>query len=239
VERAVVMISPLTPRQETCMSPIVLHHLEMSRSTRVIWALEELGLDYELRTYKRDKNMRADPALKDVHPLGKSPVLVTDGMVLAESAAILEYLVDLGEGAALQGQTPQERQNVRYWLHFAEGTLMPTLLMSLVHSKAVEKVPFFIKPMVKGILSTIDGAFTNPEIVRNMAFVEQTLAGHRWLAGETFTLADIQMSYALQAGVQRTPAGQIHPNIHSYIQRFQARPAYKKAVERGGRSMPG
>ncbi len=220
------------------MSAIVLHHLELSRSTRVLWAIEELGLDYEIKTYKRDKNMRADPALKQVHPLGKSPVLVTDGMVLAESAAILEYLVDKGEGA-LQPQNPQERQNVRYWLHFAEGTLIPTLLMSLVHRTAIEKVPFFIKPMVKGILGGIDGAFTTPEILSNMAFVEQALAGRTWLAGENFTAADIQMSYGLQAGVKQAPRGQSYPNILAYIQRFEARPAYKKAVEIGGSPMPG
>ena len=220
------------------MSAIVLHHLELSRSTRVLWALEELGLNYEIKTYKRDKNMRADPALKQVHPLGKSPVVVTNGMALAESAAILEYLVDLGEGA-LQPQTPQERQDVRYWLHFAEGTLMPTLLMSLVHGTAIEKVPFFIKPLLKGILGGIDGAFTNPEIVGNMAFVEQTLTERPWLAGENFTAADIQMSYGVQAGVQRAPKGQHYPNIHAYIERFEARPAYKKAVQIGGSPIPG
>ncbi len=220
------------------MSTIVLHHLELSRSTRVLWALEELKLPYEIKTYKRDKNMRADPALKQIHPLGKSPVVVIDGMVLAESAAILEYLVDLGDGA-LRPQTPGERQEVRYWLHFAEGTLIPTLLMSLIHSKAIEKVPFLIKPMVKGVLGTIDGVFTNPEILRNMAFVEQTLAGRPWLAGENFTAADIQMSYALQAGVHQAPGNQHYPNIASYIQRFEARPAYGKAVEIGGSPIPG
>ena len=220
------------------MSTIVLHHLELSRSTRVLWALEELGLPYEIKTYKRDKNMRADPALKQIHPLGKSPVVVIDGMVLAESAAILEYLVDLGDGA-LQPQSPGERQDVRYWLHFAEGTLMPTLLMSLVHGKAIEKVPFVIKPMVKSVVGTIDGIFTNPEILRNMAFVEQTLAERPWLAGENFTAADIQMSYGLQAGVHQAPGGQHYPNIASYIQRFEARPAYGKAVEIGGSPIPG
>lgn len=220
------------------MSTIVLHHLELSRSTRVLWALEELGLPYEIKTYKRDKNMRADPALKQIHPLGKSPVVVIGGMVLAESAAILEYLVDLGDGA-LQPQTPGERQDVRYWLHFAEGTLMPTLLMSLIHSKAIEKVPFIIRPMVKGVLGTIDGVFTHPEILRNMAFVEQTLAERPWLAGENFTAADIQMSYGLQAGVHQAPGGQHYPNIASYIQRFEARPAYGKAVEIGGSPIPG
>ena len=220
------------------MSTIVLHHLELSRSTRVLWALEELGLPYEIKTYKRDKNMRADPALKQIHPLGKSPVVVIDGMVLAESAAILEYLVDLGDGA-LQPQTPGERQDVRYWLHFAEGTLMPTLLMSLIHSKAIEKVPFVIKPMVKSVVGTIDGIFTHPEILRNMAFVEQTLAERPWLAGENFTAADIQMSYGLQAGVHQAPGGQHYPNIASYIQRFEARPAYGKAVEIGGSPIPG
>lgn len=219
------------------MSAIVLHHLELSRSTRVLWALEELGLDYELKTYKRDKNFRADPALKKVHPLGKSPVVVVDGMALAESAAILEYLVDMGEGA-LRPQTPEERQKVRYWLHFAEGTLMPTLLMSLVHNTAIQKVPFIIRPLVKGILGTVDGAFTNPEIVRNMGFVEQTLSTQPWLAGERFTAADIQMSYGLQAGIRRAPEGQSYPNIQAYIQRFEARPAYKEAVELGGIPMP-
>ena len=220
------------------MSAIVLHHLELSRSTRVLWALEELGLDYEIKTYKRDKNFRADPALKQVHPLGKSPVVEVDGMALAESAAILEHLVEMGDGT-LRPQSPQERQDVRYWLHFAEGTLMPTLLMSLVHSAAIDKVPFLIKPVVKGILGTIDGAFTNPEIIRNMGFVEQTLGTQTWLAGERFTAADIQMSYGLQAGVKRAPKGQSYPNIQAYIQRFEARPAYQKAVAVGGSPMPG
>jgi glutathione S-transferase len=219
------------------MSAIVLHHLELSRSTRVLWALEEMGLDYEIKTYKRDKNFRADPALKEVHPLGKSPVVQVDGMALAESAAILEHLVEMGDGT-LRPQTPQERQQVRYWLHFAEGTLMPTLLMSLVHGTAIDKVPFLIRPVVKGILGTIDGAFTNPEIIRNMGFVEQTLSTQPWLAGDNFTAADIQMSYGLQAGVKRAPKGQIYPNIQAYIQRFEARPAYKKAVEIGGSPMP-
>ena len=219
------------------MATIVLHHLELSRSTRVLWALEELGLTYEIKTYKRDKNFRADKALKQVHPLGKSPVIVTDGMVLAESAAILEYLVDVGDGA-LRPETAQERQNVRYWLHFAEGTLMPTLLMSLVHGAAIDKVPFIIKPVVKGILGAIDGAFTNPEIIRNMDFVEQILGRQSWLAGERFTAADIQMSYGLQAGIKRSPKGQTYPKIQSYIQRFEARSAYKKAVEIGGSPMP-
>lgn len=219
------------------MSAIVLHHLELSRSTRVLWALEELGLDYEIKTYKRDKNFRADPALKEVHPLGKSPVVQVDGMALAESAAILEHLVEMGDGT-LRPQTPQERQQVRYWLHFAEGTLMPTLLMSLVHGTAIDKVPFLIRPVVKGILGTIDGAFTNPEIIRNMGFVEQTLSTQPWLAGDNFTAADIQMSYGLQAGVKRAPTGQSYPNIQAYIQRFEARPAYKKAVEIGGNPMP-
>jgi len=219
------------------MSSILLHHLELSRSTRVLWALEELGLPYEVKTYKRDKNFRADPALKEVHPLGKSPVVEVDGMALAESAAILEHLVEMGDGA-LRPQTPQEQQQVRYWLHFAEGTLMPTLLMSLVHNTAINKVPFFIKPVVKGILGTIDGAFTNPEILRNMGFVEQTLSTQPWLAGERFTAADIQMSYGLQAGVKRAPKGQSYPKIQDYIQRFEARPAYKKAVEIGGAPMP-
>ena len=219
------------------MSTIVLHHLELSRSTRVLWALEELALPYEIKTYKRDKNMRADPALKQIHPLGKSPVVVIDDLVLAESGAILEHLVEMG-GGALQPQSQQERQNVRYWLHFAEGTLIPTLLMSLIHNKSIEKVPFFLKPILKSILSTIDGVYTNPEILGNMAFVEQTLADRTWLAGENFTAADIQMSFGLQGGVQWASATHDYPNICSYIQRFEARPAYKRAVEIGGSPMP-
>lgn len=219
------------------MSAIVLHHLELSRSTRVLWALEELALPYEIKTYKRDKNMRADPALKQVHPLGKSPVVVVDGMVLAESGAILEHLVEIG-GGALQPQSKQERQNVRYWLHFAEGTLMPTLLMSLIHNKSIEKVPFFVKPVVKSILGAIDGVYTNPEILGNMAFVEETLAERMWLAGENFTAADIQMSFGLQGAVQRASIARLYPNICSYIQRFEARPAYKRAVEIGGSPIP-
>ena len=219
------------------MSTIVLHHLERSRSTRILWALEELGLPYELKTYARDKNMRADAALKNVHPLGKAPVVVIDGQTLAESGAILERLVELSDGA-LQPATAAGEQDVRYWLHFAEGTLLPTLLMSLVHATAIAKVPFFMRPLVKGILGAIDGAFTNVEIARNLGFVEKTLDGRQWLAGDAFTVADVQMSYALQAGIRRAPKGKQYPNIEAYIQRFEARPAYQKAIELGGHPMP-
>jgi glutathione S-transferase len=218
------------------MPTVTLHHLKLSRSTRVLWLLEELGLPYEIKVYTRDKAFRAPPELKAVHPLGKSPVVTVDDTVLAESGAIIEHLLDVfGEGRLRpEVGTPQHLQ-FRYWLHYAEGSLMTPLLVAFIMNKTkTAKVPFFIKPVINGIVSKINGSYTMPELVNHFAFVDAELAKSPWFAGDEFTAADIQMSYPVEAGLQRSGLADQHPHIVKWLNAVRQRPAYKRAIEKGG-----
>jgi len=217
---------------------ITVHHLNNSRSQRVLWLLEELGQPYEIVRYERDRaTMLAPASLKAVHPLGKSPVVVTDdGMTLAESGAILETLTErYGHGllAPLAG-TPQAAR-YRYWLHYAEGSAMPPLLLKLMFDR-IEKspVPFFVKPIVKGIAGKAKAAFIGPQLKTHLDFMEGELAKSAWFAGEDFSAADIQMSFPVEAARARGGLDESRPRLMAYLERIHARPAYQRAVERGG-----
>ena len=191
-----------------------VHHLENSRSHRIVWLMEELELPYELKIYKRHpKTMRAPEDLKAVHPLGKSPVVTIDDVVLAESGAILE---ELASGTALCPEPGTEAyRRYLYWLHYAEGSLMPPLLVALVTSKIrTAKVPFFVKPIASGIVDKIDGQFTNDELDKSFGWCESTLAKQPWFAGDEFSAADIQMSYPLEVGRIRAP--RVLPAVHLF-----------------------
>ena len=216
---------------------IVVHHLENSRSQRVLWLLEELGLAYELKHYKRDpKTMLAPPELKAIHPLGKSPVVTDDGVTLAESGAIIEALLDkYGEGRLRPAAGTPEYQRFRYWLHYAEGSAMPPLLLKLVFDRMERgPAPFFMKPILKGIAGKVKSAFITPQIDTHTAFVNGELGKSTWFAGDDFSAADIQMSFPMEAVVSRGDVGERIPNIKKFVDTIHARPAYKKALERGG-----
>jgi glutathione S-transferase len=221
---------------------ITVHHLENSRSQRVLWLLEELGLAYEIKRYKRNpKTLLAPPELQKVHPLGKSPVISEGGITVAESGAIIEYLLDThGAGRLRPAPGTPEQRRCTYYLHFAEGSLMPPMLVGLIFDKVREaKVPFFIKPVVKGIAAQVDKAYTAPNVTRLVAFLENELQGRDWFAGPEFSAADIQMSYPLEAAAARgllTPAGQ--PRLQAWLQRIHARPAYQRALAAGGPFSP-
>ena len=169
---------------------IVVHHLERSRSHRVLWMLEELGLPYELVTYQRDpQTILAPPALRAIHPLGKSPVITDDGIAIAESGAILEYLVERHGGGRLAPAvgTPAHLR-YRYFLHYAEGSLMPPLLVKLIASKiATAKMPFFARPIARKIAGSIESSFVDPNLTRHLAFLEAELTGRTWFAGDELT----------------------------------------------------
>ena len=216
---------------------ITVHHLENSRSQRVLWLLEELGLPYEVQRYARDpKTMLAPPALTRVHPLGKSPVISDGEVTVAESGAIVEYLLDTYGQGRLQPQrgTPEWRRYT-YWLHFAEGSAMPPLLMKLVFDKVRSApVPFFVKPVVKGIADKVTSSFITPNIERQLDFMEGELAGRPWFAGDAFTAADIQMSFPLEAAASRAGLGASRPRLLDWLKRIHARPAYRRALEVGG-----
>lgn len=212
---------------------IILHHLNNSRSQRILWLLEELGLEYEIKYYTRDpETMLAPESLKKVHPLGKSPVIGDGELTLAESGAIIEYLTGK-YGKELIPADPKDYVQYLYWLHYAEGSLMPPLLMKLVFDKIRSSpMPFFIKPVARGIADTVHKTFLGPNIKTHMSFVEQHLARHPWFAGENFSAADIQMSFPLEASGSRVEGD--HPHIRGYLAKIHARPAYQKALEVGG-----
>jgi glutathione S-transferase len=217
---------------------IVVHHLERSRSHRILWMLEELGLDYELRNYARDREtLLAPAALRAVHGMGKSPVITDGDLTLAESGAILEYLVDCyGTGRFAPAPGTPERTRYTYWMHFAEGSAMPYLVMKLVFDRIERaKMPFFAKPVARAIAARARSGFVMPNIERMLAHVEAELGESEWFAGE-FSAADVQMSFPLEASMKRGGTG--HPRIAAFVARIQARPAYRRASERGGGFSP-
>jgi glutathione S-transferase len=220
---------------------IVVHHLENSRSQRVLWLLEELGLPYEVRRYERDpKTMLAPEALRQVHPLGKSPVITDGADVVAESGAIVEFLVDRYGPSREQGSlVPQagtpERLRYTYWLHFAEGTAMAPLLMKLIFDRiASSPMPFFARPIARAIASKVLEGFVMPNIQRQLEFMETALQSSEWFAGDAFSAADIQMSFPLEAGAARGGLDHRYPRLQAFLARIHARPAYQRALERGG-----
>lgn len=216
---------------------IVVHHLNNSRSQRVLWLLEELGLEYEIKSYQRDpKTMLAPDSLRQVHPLGKSPVISDGELTVAESGAITEYLVErygLGRLAPAPG-TP-ERLRYTYWLHYAEGSAMPPLLLKLVFDRIeAGPMPFFVKPFARAIAQRAKSSFVQPQIDRHLDYMEAELVKHPWFAGEEFSAADIQMSFPIEAAAARAGLNASRPNLMSYLERIHSRPAYKRALERGG-----
>lgn len=214
---------------------IILHHLNNSRSQRILWLLEELGLEYEIKLYERNKKtMLAPESLKLVHPLGKSPV-ITDGLVtVAESGAIIEYLLNVYGNGRLKPKvgTPEELR-YSFWLHYAEGSLMPPLLLKLIFLKIESgPMPFFIKPIARGISKKVHEAFITPQLRLHFGYLESELQKSTWFAGEEFTAADIQLSFPIEAGHARKIFHS--PKLNAYLERIHARSAYQKALSRGG-----
>jgi glutathione S-transferase len=217
-------------------SPPRVHHLENSRGLRVLWLLEELEVPYDIQRYARDKHFRAPPELQNVHPLGRSPVVAIDGHVLAESGAIIEYFVDRA-GGRLRPTDQEAFLRYRFFLHYAEGSAMPPLLVQLIVEKLRQQpVPFFVKPIARAIGNGIENSFSAPAIATHFDFVNSELATRPYFAGEEFSAADIQMIYAVEAALTRGRSR--WPHILAWRQRVTARDAYKRAESRGGPSMP-
>ena len=216
---------------------ITVHHLENSRSQRVLWLLEELGLDYEVKRYARDpKTSLAPGELLQVHPLGKSPVITDGRTTVAESGAIIEYLVDAhGNGRLKPPPGSDDLQRWRYWLHFAEGSAMPPLLFTLVCDKVkTAPMPFFVKPIARAIAGKVMDGFVTPNLRRQLDFMEAELGRQKWFAGDEFSAADVQMSFPLEAAAQRAGLDDRRPKLKAFLKRIHARPAYKRALQRGG-----
>ena len=216
---------------------ITVHHLENSRSHRILWLLEELGVPYEIRHYKRDpKTSLAPPELLKVHPLGKAPVITEDANTIAESGAIIEYLVEHhGNGALVPAPGTPEKLRYTYWMHFADGTAMPPLVMKLVFNR-VERapMPFFAKPIARGISRKVKEGFIDPNLERIVKHIDAELGRGGWFAGSEFTAADIQMSFPVEAAAARADAAAL-PNVKRFLDRIHERPAYRRAIEKGGK----
>jgi glutathione S-transferase len=217
---------------------IIVHHLNNSRSQRILWLLEELGLAYEIKKYQRDpKTMLAPPELRAVHALGKSPVIQDGDSIVAESGAIIEYLVGrYGDGRlAPQAGTP-ERLRYTYFLHYAEGSAMPPLLLKLVFDRVESTpAPFFVRPIARAIANKVKDSFVLPQIRQHLAFLEGELAQRAWFAGDAFSAADIQLSFPLEAAAARGGLDAKYPKLSAFLERIHARPAYQRALERGGK----
>jgi glutathione S-transferase len=222
---------------------LTVHHLETSRSQRILWLLEELGVPYEIKVYRRDARTRlAPPELKAIHPLGKSPVVTDGSEVVAESGAIIEYLVEKygqqrqGELAHLEPArgTPEYRQ-CRYWMHYAEGSLMNWLVMKLVFVTIPNRpMPFFAKPIARAICGKVQEQLVDPNLQAATRFLEDHLARNAWFAGDAITMADFQMSFAVEALLSRATGTADHPHLSAYRDRIRARPAYQRAEAKGG-----
>lgn len=217
---------------------ITVHHLENSRSQRVLWLLEELGVQYRVKRYARDPETKLAPAsLRKVHPLGKSPVVTDAALTVAESGAIIEYLVDTyGEDSGLRpaAGTPA-RLRYTYWLHYAEGSAMPPLLLGLIFRKMPEApMPFFVRPVVRGIAGKVISSYVQPQLELHLDFMESELGKSEWFAGDEFTAADVQMSFPLEAAGAAELLGETRPRLQAFIERITARPAYQRALKKGG-----
>ncbi len=222
---------------------IIVHHLEKSRSQRVLWLLEELGLPYELKVYRRDsKTMLAPPELKQIHPLGKSPVITDGALTIAESGAILEYLVDSYGAQAPAGLGPLKpapgteayRQYI-YWMHYAEGSLMPSLVMKLIFSRIpTQPMPFFVRPIARQICGKVEANFIDPAVAAHLKFMDEHLSSHAWFAGDQMSVADVQMSFPVIAALSRSAGATNFSHIAAYARKIEARPAYQRALAKGG-----
>ena len=216
---------------------ITVHHLNNSRSQRVLWLLEELGLAYEIVHHQRDATtMLAPPSLLAVHPLGKSPVITDDGVTVAETGAIVEYLLErYGQGRLLPQAGSADALRYRYWLHFAEGSAMPPLLLTLIFDRVANgPMPFFVKPIARTISNKVMDLMVRPNLKRQLDFMEAELGRNTWFAGEQLTGADIMMSFPLEAAAQRAGLNASRPRLMAFLQRIHARPAYMLALKRGG-----
>ena len=222
---------------------IIVHHLNNSRSQRVLWLLEELGVPYEVKRYERDATtMLAPPELLAVHPLGKSPVITDGDETIAESGAILEYIVEK-YGAQAKGELAQLQpapgskayRQSRFWMHYAEGSLMNWLVMKLVFMTIPKQpMPFFVRPIARAICGNVQTKLIDPNLATALAFIEEHLGRNAWFAGGSISIADFQMSFAVEAALARSTDTVQYTKLAAYRDRMVARPAYQRAIAKGG-----
>lgn len=216
---------------------ITVHHLTRSRSHRILWLLEELEIPYQFKIYQRHPvTQTAPPELVKIHPLGKSPVITDGKYTIAESGAIIEYIIDhYGKGQLRPQLGSDDYLKYQYYMHYTEGSLMPPLVLSLIFNMIPKQpMPFFIKPVMKEISRNIHKIYINPQIHLNLKFLESELEKNKWFSGSEFSAADIQISFAIMGVINGLGDNKNYPKLRQFIKSIQARPAYKKAIEKGG-----
>ena len=215
---------------------IIVHHLNDSRSQRVLWLLEELGVEYEVKRYERDARTRlAPPELRAIHPLGKSPVIQHGDVIVAETGAIVEYLLETFPESGLKPAAgTADARRYTYWLHYAEGSAMTPLLLKLIFGVIPQRSPLLIRPIARGISKKVGAAMIDPQIASHLGYWEAELNRSEWFAGDRFTAADIMMSFPLEAAGSRAPYGSKMPKTRAFLERIHARPGYQRALQRGG-----
>jgi glutathione S-transferase len=214
---------------------LTVHHLNNSRSQRVLWLLEELGVPHEVKHYQRDpKTMAAPAALLAVHPLGKSPVVTDEGRTIAETGAIVEYiLAKYGQGRLTPPAESEDHLRYTYWLHFAEGSAMPPLVMTLLFTELPKRTPVLVRPIARMISKTVQTSYLAPQIERQLDLMEAELGRSVWFAGPDMTGADVLMSFPVEAAASRNGLGS-RPRLAQWLKTVHARPAYQRALQEGG-----
>ncbi len=214
---------------------IIVHHLNNSRSQRVLWLLEELGVPYEVKRYERDaKTMLAPASLRAIHPLGKSPVITDDGRTIAETGAIVDYIINrYADGRLIPPPDTDERLRYTYWLHFAEGSAMPPLVMTLLFGEIPKRAPALIRPIARMIGKSVQSGYLNPMLDSHLDLMEAELARSAFFASDAFSAADVMMSFPVEAASARVGLSG-HPKLEAWLRQIHARPAYKAALEKGG-----
>lgn len=214
---------------------ITVHHLNNSRSQRILWLLEELSVPYEVKHYQRDaKTMLAPPELLAIHPLGKSPVITDGDRTVAETGAIIDYILgEYGQGRLIPPAGTQERLRYTYWLHFAEGSAMPPLVMTLLFTEVGKRAPLLIRPIAKAIGAQVNNSFLRPNIEKQQALMEAELKLSGWFAGDAFSAADVMMSFPVEAAASRGGLG-ANTHLQTWLTTIHARPAYQAALKKGG-----
>lgn len=215
---------------------ITIHHLNNSRSHRIIWLMEELGIPYDIKYYQRnEKTKLAPPELLKIHPLGLSPVITDGDITLAESGAIIEYILHTyGKDQLKPPAGSKEWTQYLYWLHYTEGTLAPVMLLRLIFFGIYTQSPFFIKPITGAIRKKFTNLFIAPRLTNQFNYIESTLEKNQWITGDEFTGADIQLSIYLIWAFQYKDLAENRPHTQAYINRIQARPAFIRTIEKGG-----
>lgn len=216
---------------------LTLHHLEYSQSFRVLWLLEELGYEYELKLYQRDKETHQAPLeYKELSPLGTAPVITDGELTLAESSAITDYILDkVNEQQLRPGADSPDRARYLFWLHTAQGSMMPLLLMEAVFNILISRAPFWMRPIVSSALNQASSRMILPRMNKLLALAEKDLADKPWFGGEQLSAADIVISYPMESALERHFITNEHPNCQAWLERIKQCPSYLSAREKDGK----